>query len=66
VGKFKFIPSVKKKMLKIHCSSTISFLLGVTAAGAVGYCYILGEFKNASESLLISVKELQSSTDKVS
>ncbi|KAI7896045.1 uncharacterized protein EV154DRAFT_476767 [Mucor mucedo] len=43
----------------------IGFLLGVTAAGSAGYYYLLGEYNNASEALLISVQELQASTDKV-
>lgn len=47
-------------------SSVIGFLLGVTAAGSAGYYYLLGEYNNASAALLISVQELQASTDKVS
>ncbi|KAI8976024.1 hypothetical protein BDB01DRAFT_805061 [Pilobolus umbonatus] len=43
----------------------IGFLLGVTAAGSAGYYYLLGEYSNASEALLISVQELQESTDKI-
>lgn len=46
-------------------TSVIGFLLGVTAAGSAGYYYLLGEYNNASEALLISVQELQASTDKV-
>jgi hypothetical protein len=45
--------------------SIIGFLLGVTAAGSAGYYYLLGEYNNASAALLISVQELQASTDKV-
>ena len=43
----------------------IGFLLGVTAAGSAGYYYLLGEYNNASAALLLSVQELQASTDKV-
>ncbi|KAI8644143.1 hypothetical protein BD408DRAFT_413785 [Parasitella parasitica] len=43
----------------------IGFLLGVTVAGSAGYCYLLGEYNNASAALLLSVQELQASTDKV-
>ncbi|KAI8355675.1 hypothetical protein BD560DRAFT_406918 [Blakeslea trispora] len=43
----------------------IGFLLGVTAAGSAGYYYLLGEYNNASEALMLSVQELQASTDKV-
>ncbi|KAI9481037.1 MAG: hypothetical protein EXX96DRAFT_607805 [Benjaminiella poitrasii] len=43
----------------------IGFLLGVTTAGAAGYYYLLGEYNSASAALLISVQELQASTDKV-
>ena len=45
--------------------SIIGFLLGVTAAGSAGYYYLLGEYNNASEALMLSVQELQASTDKV-
>lgn len=45
--------------------SIIGFLLGVTAAGSAGYYYLLGEYNNASAALLLSVQELQASTDKV-
>ncbi|CEG69970.1 hypothetical protein RMATCC62417_05953 [Rhizopus microsporus] len=43
----------------------IGFLLGVTAAGSAGYYYLLDEYNSASASLLMSVNELQASTDKV-
>ncbi|KAI9314149.1 hypothetical protein BX666DRAFT_1970799 [Dichotomocladium elegans] len=43
----------------------VGFLLGVTVAGSVGYYYLLEEYNNASDSLLSSVQELQSSTEKV-
>lgn len=45
--------------------SIIGFLLGVTAAGSAGYYYLLDEYNSASASLLMSVNELQASTDKV-
>ncbi|KAI7876267.1 hypothetical protein K492DRAFT_210447 [Lichtheimia hyalospora FSU 10163] len=43
----------------------VGFLLGVTLAGSVGYYYLLEEYNSASDSLLSSVQELQSSTEKV-
>ncbi|KAI7905304.1 uncharacterized protein BX663DRAFT_502410 [Cokeromyces recurvatus] len=46
-------------------SGFIGFLLGVTTASAAGYYYLLGEYNSASASLLISVQELQASTEKV-
>lgn len=52
---------IKKKVFP----RVIGFLLGVTAAGSAGYYYLLGEYNNASAALLISVQELQASTDKV-
>lgn len=45
--------------------SFVGFLLGVTVAGSVGYYYLLEEYNSASDSLLNSVQELQSSTEKV-
>jgi uncharacterized protein (UPF0333 family) len=44
----------------------IGFLLGVTAAGSAGYYYLLSEYNNASAALMLSVQELQESTNKVS
>ncbi|ORX51937.1 hypothetical protein DM01DRAFT_1289319 [Hesseltinella vesiculosa] len=43
----------------------IGFLVGVTFAGSIGYYYLLEEYNHASESLLVSVEELQKSTEKV-
>ncbi|KAJ8653502.1 hypothetical protein O0I10_010830 [Lichtheimia ornata] len=43
----------------------VGFLLGVTVAGSVGYYYLLEEYNSASDSLLSSVQELQTSTEKV-
>ncbi|KAG0162491.1 hypothetical protein DFQ28_001186 [Apophysomyces sp. BC1034] len=43
----------------------LGFLLGVTLAGSAGYYYLLEEYNSASGSLLSSVEELQSSTDKI-
>ncbi|KAF7732329.1 hypothetical protein EC973_005225 [Apophysomyces ossiformis] len=43
----------------------VGFLLGVTLAGSAGYYYLLEEYNSASGSLLNSVEELQSSTDKI-
>lgn len=53
-------------MSKLTVISVIGFLLGVTSAGAAGYYYLLGEYNSASNALLVSVQELQESTDKVS
>jgi hypothetical protein len=44
----------------------IGFLFGVTAAGSAGYYYLLSEYNNASAALMLSVQELQESTNKVS
>ncbi|ORY02611.1 hypothetical protein K493DRAFT_297822 [Basidiobolus meristosporus CBS 931.73] len=41
------------------------FLFGLTCAGGVGYYYLLEEYKSATDLLLHSVDELQTSTDKV-
>lgn len=46
--------------------SLLGFLSGVTLAGGVGYYYLLEEYNSASASLLNSVQELQSSTEKAS
>ncbi|CAO3637923.1 unnamed protein product [Mucor hiemalis] len=76
---FRFTPrltSVHKQQTRLYSSESsnkigagkggvIGFLLGVTAAGSAGYYYLLGEYNNASAALLISVQELQASTDKV-
>ncbi|KAF9167507.1 hypothetical protein DFQ26_004461 [Actinomortierella ambigua] len=43
----------------------LGFLLGATAAGAAGYYYLLEEYQTASNLLLASVEDLQTSTNKV-
>ncbi|KAF9917257.1 hypothetical protein BX616_001557 [Lobosporangium transversale] len=43
----------------------LGFLLGATAAGGVGYYYLLEEYQTASNLLLNSVEDLQASTNKV-
>ncbi|KAG0217318.1 hypothetical protein B0O80DRAFT_458992 [Mortierella sp. GBAus27b] len=43
----------------------LGFLLGATAAGSAGYYYLLEEYQTASNLLLSSVEDLQTSTNKV-
>ncbi|KAF9349164.1 hypothetical protein BGX26_012513 [Mortierella sp. AD094] len=43
----------------------LGFLIGATAAGGLGYYYLLEEYQTASSLLLNSVEELQASTNKV-
>ncbi|KAF8942746.1 hypothetical protein BGZ47_006170 [Haplosporangium gracile] len=43
----------------------LGFLLGATAAGGAGYYYLLEEYQTASNLLLSSVEDLQTSTNKV-
>ncbi|KAF9582352.1 hypothetical protein BGW38_000311 [Lunasporangiospora selenospora] len=43
----------------------LGFLVGVTAAGSAGYYYLLEEYQTASNLLLASVEDLQTSTNKV-
>ncbi|KAF8938247.1 hypothetical protein BGZ58_001303 [Dissophora ornata] len=43
----------------------LGFLLGATVAGGAGYYYLLEEYQTASNLLLSSVEDLQSSTNKV-
>ncbi|KAI8971417.1 hypothetical protein BDF20DRAFT_884409 [Mycotypha africana] len=43
----------------------IGFMVGVITAGAAGYYYLMDEYNSASTSLLLSLQELQASTDKV-
>ncbi|KAI1321053.1 hypothetical protein EDD11_008634 [Mortierella claussenii] len=43
----------------------LGFLLGATAAGGVGYYYLLEEYQAASNLLLSSIEDLQASTNKV-
>ncbi|KAG0335849.1 hypothetical protein BG004_008295 [Podila humilis] len=43
----------------------LGFLIGATAAGGAGYYYLLEEYQTASNLLLSSVEDLQSSTNKV-
>jgi hypothetical protein len=40
-------------------------LIGATAAGGAGYYYLLEEYQTASNLLLSSVEDLQTSTNKV-
>lgn len=57
--------SIPNMLLLNDASSFVGFLLGVTVAGSVGYYYLLEEYNSASDSLLSSVQELQTSTEKV-
>ncbi|KAF9954510.1 hypothetical protein BGZ72_004542 [Mortierella alpina] len=43
----------------------LGFLIGATAAGGAGYYYLLEEYQTASNLLLSSVEDLQTSTNKV-
>ncbi|KAF9182593.1 hypothetical protein BGZ51_003648 [Haplosporangium sp. Z 767] len=43
----------------------LGFLIGATAAGGAGYYYLLEEYQTASNLLLNSVEDLQTSTNKV-
>ncbi|ORY91240.1 hypothetical protein BCR43DRAFT_100969 [Syncephalastrum racemosum] len=56
---------VEKKKVGAVRGGLLGFLSGVTLAGGVGYYYLLEEYNSASASLLNSVQELQSSTEKV-
>ncbi|KAL9547454.1 hypothetical protein MBANPS3_006156 [Mucor bainieri] len=74
---FRLTPRISSQQVRMYSSESaaprvsatkggvIGFLLGVTAAGSAGYYYLLGEYNNASAALLLSVQELQASTDKV-
>ncbi|EPB93071.1 hypothetical protein HMPREF1544_00145 [Mucor circinelloides 1006PhL] len=74
---FRLTPRITSQQVRMYSSEAavpkvsatkggvIGFLLGVTAAGSAGYYYLLGEYNNASAALLLSVQELQASTDKV-
>ncbi|KAG2191958.1 hypothetical protein INT46_005611 [Mucor plumbeus] len=74
---FRLTPRISSQQVRLYSSEAtaprvsatrggvIGFLLGVTAAGSAGYYYLLGEYNNASAALLLSVQELQASTDKV-
>ncbi|KAL0073869.1 hypothetical protein J3Q64DRAFT_1727073 [Phycomyces blakesleeanus] len=57
--------SVKKETKGGFSSGLTGFLVGVSITGAIGYYYLLEEYTAASNSLLKSVEQLETTTKKV-
>ena len=58
-------PTIRRPVASVR-GGVLGFLLGFGIASAYGYYYLLKEYNAASNLMLASVEELQSSTDKVS
>lgn len=60
-----FIGLINGSFVALSFVSILGFLIGATVAGGAGYYYLLEEYQTASNLLLGSVEDLQTSTNKV-